>query len=109
MVIDGQACGLECSPACSEDLAKRLMTERQIVHRSRRSFACRLVALCRSPANDSREGPGLRPQANSGMHLPIVRLLDIPVNRVLEWTLGPGLDNSIVGLGPQGAWIALCH
>jgi hypothetical protein len=40
--------------------------------------------------------------------LPIVRLLDIRVNGVIEWALGPGLDNSIVGLGPEGAWIALC-
>jgi len=44
----------------------------------------------------------LGPQAISGTELPIVRLLDIPVNRVLEWTLGPGLDNSIVGLGLKG-------
>jgi hypothetical protein len=35
-------------------------------------------------------------------------MLDIPVNRVLECAPGPGLDNSIVGLGPDGAWIALC-
>ena len=27
---------------------------------------------------------------------------------MLDWTLGPGLERSIVGLGPSGAWFAPC-
>jgi transcription termination/antitermination protein NusA len=47
---------------------------------------------------------GARPQSLQGKCLSIVGLLDSLVNVVLNSSLGPGLENSFVGLGPLGAW-----
>jgi hypothetical protein len=48
------------------------------------------------------------PQSLQGNCLSILGLLDSPVNVVLNSKLGPGLENSFVGLGPSGAWLAPC-
>ena len=48
------------------------------------------------------------PQSLQGNYLSIVGLLDSSVNVVLNSNPGPGLENSFVGLGPSGAWLAPC-
>ena len=48
------------------------------------------------------------PQSLQGNYLSILGLLDSPVNVVLNSKPGPGLENSFVGLGPSGAWLAPC-
>ena len=48
------------------------------------------------------------PQSLQGNYLSILGLLDSPVNVVLNSNPGPGLENSFVGLGPSGAWLAPC-
>ena len=49
-----------------------------------------------------------RPQSLHGNWLSILGLLDSPVNVVLNSNPGPGLEKLFVGLGPSGAWLALC-
>jgi hypothetical protein len=49
-----------------------------------------------------------RPQSLQGNWLSILGLLDSLVNVVLNSGLGPGLENSFVGLGPLGARLAPC-
>ena len=52
------------------------------------------------------DGPGRNPF--KAIAFPFLGCLTVSVNVVLNSNPGPGLENSFVGLGPSGAWLAPC-